>query len=81
LDIYKTTSMKKLVLSLLLIATCGAFSGIFAQEHDTLKADDILKMSLIDLMNVRVVSASKVRQSIKDVSATVQVITATQIKG
>jgi len=80
LDIYKTTSMKKLVLSLLLIATCGAFSGIFAQEHDTLKADDILKMSLIDLMNVRVVSASKVRQSIKDVSATVQVITATQIR-
>jgi len=72
--------MKKLVLSLLLIATCGTFSGISAQEQDTLKADDILKMSLIDLMNVRIVSASKVRQSIKEVSATVQVITASQIR-
>jgi outer membrane cobalamin receptor len=37
-------------------------------------------MSLADLMNVKVVTASKTQQSIKDVSATVQVISAQQIK-
>jgi iron complex outermembrane receptor protein len=55
-------------------------TALFAQESDTLKAEDILKMSFDDLMNVQVISASKVQQQIKDVSATVQVISAEQIQ-
>jgi outer membrane receptor for ferrienterochelin and colicins len=53
---------------------------LFSQEPDTLKADDILNMSFNDLMNIKVISASKVSQQIKDVAASVQVITAEQIK-
>lgn len=52
----------------------------FSQQADTLMPDDILKMSFYDLMNTEVISASKVKQQIKDVAATVQVITAQQIK-
>ena len=70
--------MKRLFLLLMIGVNC--FSNVFAQEKDTLKADDILKMSFTDLMNTKVISASKVQQEIKDVSATVQVITAEQIK-
>jgi outer membrane receptor for ferrienterochelin and colicins len=53
---------------------------LFSQESDTLKAEDILNMSFSDLMDVKVISASKVQQQIKDVAATVQVISADQIK-
>jgi outer membrane receptor for ferrienterochelin and colicins len=53
---------------------------VFSQESDTLKAEDILNMSFNDLMKVKVVSASKVQQQIKDAAAMVQVITADQIK-
>ncbi len=53
---------------------------IYAQDTDTLKVEDILKMSLNDLMNIKVISASKVFQEIKDVPATVHVISAEQIK-
>lgn len=70
--------MKRLFLLLLIGVNC--FSNVFAQEKDTLKAGDILKMSFTDLMNTKVISASKVQQEIKDVSATVQVITAEEIK-
>lgn len=52
----------------------------FAQEQDTLKTEDVLTMSLADLMNIKVVSASKTKESIKDVAATVHVITAEQIR-
>ncbi|OJV19604.1 MAG: hypothetical protein BGO30_06995 [Bacteroidetes bacterium 41-46] len=64
------------MLALLLIS----YSLLKAQERDTLGAEEILRMSFADLMNTKVVSASKVSQQIKDVSATVQVITAEQIK-
>jgi outer membrane receptor for ferrienterochelin and colicins len=72
--------MKKLILILLCVAWANIFSVVFAQEADTLKADDILKMSFTDLMNVKVISASKTQQHIKDVPASVQVITAEEIK-
>lgn len=63
------------MLALLLIS----YSLLTAQERDTLGAEEILRMSFADLMNIKVVSASKVSQQIKDVSATVQVITAGEI--
>jgi outer membrane receptor for ferrienterochelin and colicins len=52
----------------------------FTQESDSLNYEDVLKMSLADLMNTRVVSASKSIQLVKDVPAAVRVITAEQIK-
>jgi outer membrane receptor for ferrienterochelin and colicins len=55
-------------------------ASLFSQGTDTLKAEDIIKMSFDDLMQIEVISASKVQQQIKDVSATVHVITAEQIK-
>jgi outer membrane receptor for ferrienterochelin and colicins len=55
-------------------------TALFSQVSDTLKAEDILRMSFNDLINTKVISASKVQQQIKDVAATVQVISADQIK-
>ncbi|MDX9881320.1 MAG: TonB-dependent receptor [Prolixibacteraceae bacterium] len=52
----------------------------FSQGSDTLKTEDILKMSFADLMNMKVISATRIEQPIKDVSATVHLITARQIK-
>ncbi len=72
--------MKKIAIILFLY-----FGGVFlltlsAQESDALNAEDVLGMSLADLMGVHVISASKTRQSIRDVAATVYVITSEQIK-
>jgi outer membrane receptor for ferrienterochelin and colicin len=72
--------MNKSLLLLLLLPGCIFYATVYAQEPDTLNTVDILNMSLTDLMNVQVVTASKTRQSIKDVAASVHVITAGQIK-
>jgi outer membrane receptor for ferrienterochelin and colicins len=72
--------MKKLILFILFVIWVNTFSKIFAQEADMLNAEDIITMSFTDLMNVNVISASKTQQQIKDVPATVQVITAEEIK-
>lgn len=69
--------MKRIIIAVLLVSMS---TFVIAQEADTLKAEDILKMSLTDLMNVKVISASKTEQQIKDVAASVQVISADQIK-
>jgi outer membrane receptor for ferrienterochelin and colicins len=65
---------------ILTLAGIVTYSTTYAQERDTLKAEDILNMSFSDLMNIKVITASKTRQSIKDVPATVHVITEKQIK-
>jgi outer membrane cobalamin receptor len=72
--------MNRIAIILLLLVSGTIFSNAFAQEKDTLKTEDVLKMSLVDLMNVKVVTASKTQQSIKDVAATVHVITSAQIR-
>ena len=72
--------MTKIIVFLPIILFNIFFPAVFAQETDTLKAEDILNMSLTDLMHVRVVTASKTMQSIKDVPSSVHVITAEQIK-
>jgi len=74
------TKMKRIIITLLITFGCTLFHAVFAQEPDTLKAEDILHMSLSDLMNIQVVSASKTQQSLKEVSATVHVITSEQIR-
>jgi outer membrane receptor for ferrienterochelin and colicins len=64
-----------------LIVLFGISAGnLYSQESDSLNAEDVLTMSLSDLMNTKVYTASKVQQQVKNVSATVQVISAEQIK-
>ncbi|MFH0761328.1 MAG: TonB-dependent receptor [Bacteroidota bacterium] len=70
--------MKKLI-SFLVVGNL-LVSGVFAQEKDTVKTDNYFEMSLTELMNVQVISATKTEQQIRNVLATVQVITAEQIK-
>jgi outer membrane receptor for ferrienterochelin and colicins len=72
--------VKKIIILLLALIGVITFPTVYAQEPDTLKTEDILNMTLADLMNVQVTSASKTLQSIKDVPATVHVITAEQIR-
>jgi outer membrane cobalamin receptor len=79
-DFYKTCKMKRIAIILLTLVRGAIFSTVFAQDQDTLKTENVLNMSLADLMNVKVVTASKTQQSIKDVAATVHVITAEQIR-
>jgi len=52
-------------------------AGLFAQEK---KLEELLEMNIQDLMNINVTTASKMPQMIKEVPATVRVITADQIK-
>jgi outer membrane receptor for ferrienterochelin and colicins len=72
--------MKKIISYLPLIFFEIFSSAVLAQAPDTLKTEDILSMSLQDLMNVQVITVSKTMQSVKDVPASVHVITAEQIK-
>lgn len=72
--------MKRTIILILALSGVITFSTVFAQERDTLKTEDVLKMSLADLMNVQVVTASRTEQSVKDVPASVQVITSEQIR-
>ena len=72
--------MKRIILILLSLVAGAIFSTVSAQEQDTLETEDVLTMSLADLMNIKVVTASKTKESIKDVAATVHVITAEQIR-
>jgi outer membrane receptor for ferrienterochelin and colicins len=80
MNLFKTCKMKRITLILISLVTQAIFSIVFSQGRDTLKTEDVLNMSLADLMNIKVVTASKTQQSIKDVAATVHVITAEQIR-
>jgi outer membrane receptor for ferrienterochelin and colicins len=80
MNLFKTCKMKRITIILISLVAQAIFSAVFAQEKGTLKTEDVLNMSLADLMNVKVVTASKTQQSIKDVAATVHVITAEQIR-
>jgi outer membrane receptor for ferrienterochelin and colicins len=81
-DAMTTTTMTaaRMVARYLLLVVIPINPSLFSQEADTLAAEDILKMSLMDLMNTKVITASKVQQQIRDVPATVQVVTSQQIE-
>ena len=52
-------------------------SGLYAQEKTL---EELLEMNIQDLLNISITTASKVPQMIKEVPATVRVITSEQIK-
>lgn len=65
---------------LLLSIFVFTYSFVKAQQADSTKAVDLYEMSLEDLMNTEVITASKKGEKISDAPATVVVITAEQIK-
>jgi outer membrane cobalamin receptor len=71
----KTTSIPKEILFILSVFFLTNISPVFAQE-----VEDYFKMSIEELMNIEVVTASKKPQRLGEVPATVHVITAEQIK-
>lgn len=74
------TDLTKKIILLLIFFEGLFFTHVSAQVQDTLRTDDVLSMSLTDLMSVKVITASKTQQSINEVPSTVHVITADQIK-
>ena len=65
---------------MLLIFLLAWISSVYAQEKETIKMEDLLSMSLEELMNVDVSTAAKVSQKMKETPATVRIITADQIR-
>lgn len=77
---FNISIMKRLLFYLIILLTFFFPITLSAQKTDTLHVDDILNMSFTDLMNAKVITASKMNQSIKDVAANVHIITAEQIR-
>ena len=73
----KNRLMKKTLLSLIFFF---AISFAFAQQPDSTETVDLYEMSLEELMNTEIVTASKKGEKISDAPATVVVITSEQIK-
>jgi len=66
---------------LLLLFSLSGISFVFPQAgQDTIHAEDMLNMSLEELMNVEIFTASKVSQKRKEAPATIRIITAEQIR-
>lgn len=80
MNLLNTAELNKITIIIFSIIWQTTFTFVSAQEQDTLKTEDVLNMSLADLMNIKVVTASRTNESIKDVAATVHVITAEQIR-
>ena len=74
------TIMKRLLFSIIFIQALFFSIPMSGQKTDTLQVEDILNMSFTDLMNAKVITASKMSQSIRDVAANVHIVTAEQIR-
>lgn len=55
------------------------FSAL-SQKNDSIGVDDLLKMSLTELMDVQVTTAAKVSQKLRETPTTVRIISAEQIR-
>jgi outer membrane receptor for ferrienterochelin and colicin len=71
--------MKKIITALLL-ATCTAPTMLYSQQADTVNTQDYFSLSLEDLMNITITTASKSAESLKDAAAVVSVISAKDIE-
>jgi outer membrane receptor protein involved in Fe transport len=72
--------MKWTILLLITLILGLLNSTVFAQEHDTLKTEDLFQMSLEEFMNVNIVTSSKKEEKILETPANVNVITAEEIQ-
>jgi outer membrane receptor for ferrienterochelin and colicins len=77
-EIYRVKNIG-LVFKLLLFLLPG-IHPVYAQEKNTLKMEELLNMSLEELMNVDVSTAAKVSQKMRETPATIRIITADQIR-
>ena len=55
------------------------FSAV-SQNKDSIVVDDLLKLSLTELMDVKVTTAAKISQNLRETPTTVRVISAEQIR-
>ncbi|MBN2772975.1 MAG: hypothetical protein JXR31_01910, partial [Prolixibacteraceae bacterium] len=67
--------MKKVLFYIFFLAGQILAVNAFAQKTDTLGTEDILNMTLTDLLNIQVVTASKIQQPVNEVPATVFIVT------
>lgn len=73
--------MKKIMLICLCLTVAGLFSSIIAQETVSAKTEDPFELSLEELMNVKIITSSKMEETILETPASVNVITSEEIKG
>jgi len=66
-----------LALAIFLLA---CMHSAYAQEKDGIQMEDLMNMSLEELMNIDVSTAAKVSQKLKETPSTVRIITADQIR-
>jgi outer membrane receptor for ferrienterochelin and colicins len=66
--------------SLALFLLAAGIHSVQAQEKDAIKMEDLINLSLEELMNIDVSTAAKVSQKMRETPTTVRIITADQIK-
>lgn len=71
-------SIKHILINILLVI--GLSINCYSQEIDTTSTTNLFKLSLEDLMNIDIVSATRQNQNITDAPSIVSVITSKQIK-
>ncbi|MHC4288653.1 MAG: TonB-dependent receptor plug domain-containing protein [Planctomycetota bacterium] len=72
--------IRKFRLSVMLIILLSVCMQTFAEQNDPNKQDDLFEMSLEELMNVEVTTASKYKQSVSEAPSSVTVITDEDIR-
>ena len=76
----KVSLVKKLVFLFILLILFAASPQILAAQQETAGEDDLFEMSLEDLMEIEVVSASNKAESVRDAPSNITIVTAQQIK-
>lgn len=72
--------MKKIITALLLVLCAEPTLLLYGQQADTVNTADYFSLSLEDLMNITITTASKSAESLKDAAAVVSVISAKDIE-
>jgi outer membrane receptor for ferrienterochelin and colicins len=72
--------MKKIITALLLVICAGPSLLLYGQQADTVNTQDYFSLSLEELMNITITTASKSEESLKDAAAVVSVISAKDIE-
>jgi len=72
--------MKKIITALLLVICAGPTLLLYGQQADTVNTQDYFSLSLEELMDITITTASKSEESLKDAAAVVSVISAKDIE-